>query len=185
MKSGQAKKSSRGNYKEEQVMEKYHGMRRKEKEIKDIAEMKAILAGAKYVTIAMCRGEEPYLVTLSHGYDEKKSAIYFHCAREGKKIGILSANNRVWGQAIVDRGYADGKCDHLFASVQFRGRVTFVEDGEEKRHALATMIRQLESDPGKVSGHQVNDASVAKVHIGRIDLDYMSGKKSEKVIVSL
>ena len=47
------------------------------------------------------------------------------------------------------------------------------------------MIRQLESDPDKVMGHQVNDASVAKVHIGRIDLDFLSGKRSEKVVESL
>jgi nitroimidazol reductase NimA-like FMN-containing flavoprotein (pyridoxamine 5'-phosphate oxidase superfamily) len=166
-------------------MEKYHELRRKEKEIKDPAEMKAILAGAKYVTVAMCRADEPYLVTLSHGYDKKKNAIYFHCAREGKKIEILTANNRVWGQVIVDRGYVDGHCDHLFATVQFRGRVSFIEDEAEKRHALATMIRQLESDPDKVIGHQVDAASVAKVHIGRIDLDHLSGKRSEKVIVSL
>lgn len=166
-------------------MEKFHGMRRKEKEISDPAEMKAILAAAKYVTIAMCRDNEPYLVTLSHGYDETRNAIYFHCAREGKKIEILADNNLVWGQAIIDRGYADGRCDHLFASVQFRGRVSFVEDEAEKRQALATMIRQLESDPDKVMADQVSDASVAKVHIGRIDLDFLSGKRSEKVAVSL
>lgn len=165
-------------------MEKFHGMRRKEKEITDPAAMRAILAAAKYVTVAMCRADEPYLVTLSHGYDEKRNAIYFHCAREGKKIGILAANNRVWGQALVDRGYADGRCDHLFTSVHFHGRVSFVEDAAEKRHALGVMIRQLESDPARVQGHQVNDASVAKVHIGRIDLDYLSGKRSEKVIES-
>jgi uncharacterized protein len=166
-------------------MEKFHALRRKEKEIREPAEMKAILAAAKYVTVAMCRAEEPYLVTLSHGYDEKRNAVYFHCAREGKKIEILAANNRVWGQAILDRGYADGRCDHLFASVQFRGRVSFVEEEAEKRHALAVMIRQLESDPDKVMGHQITEASVAKVHIGRIDLDYLSGKKSIKVVESL
>lgn len=160
-------------------MESYHVLRRKEKEIKDPGEMKAILQAAKYVTVAMCRGDEPYLVTLSHGYDTQRNAVYFHCAREGKKIGILAANNRVWGQAIVDRGYVDGRCDHLFATVQFSGRVSFIEDEAEKRHALAVMIRQLESDPDRVMGHQVNDASVAKVHIGRIDLDYLSGKRSE------
>jgi hypothetical protein len=166
-------------------METIHGMRRKEKEIKDPAEMKAILTAAKYVTVAMCHGDEPYLVTLSHGYDSERNVIYFHCAREGKKIDILAANNRVWGQAIVDRGYVDGRCDHLFATVQFHGRVSFIEDDAEKRHALATMIRQLESDPARVMTDQVNDASVAKVHIGRIDLDFLSGKKSEKVIEAI
>jgi nitroimidazol reductase NimA-like FMN-containing flavoprotein (pyridoxamine 5'-phosphate oxidase superfamily) len=166
-------------------MEKYHALRRKEKEITDMAEMKAVLAAAKYVTVAMCRGGEPYLVTLSHGYDEQRNALYFHCARQGKKIEILAVNDRVWGQALLDRGYADGRCDHLFTSVQFRGRVSFVEDEAEKRHALEVMIRRLESDPGQVMADQVNDASVARVHIGRIDLDYLSGKRSEKPLASL
>jgi uncharacterized protein len=166
-------------------MKKNHGLRRQEKEIKDPAEMKAILAGAKYITIAMCRNDEPYLVTLSHGYDEKRNAVYFHCARAGKKIEILAANNLVWGQAFVDRGYVDGRCDHLFRSVQFRGRVSFIEAEAEKRHALAVMIRQLESEPDKVMAAQVTPDAVAKVHIGRIDLDFMSGKRSEKANVSL
>jgi hypothetical protein len=93
-------------------MENYHGMRGKEQEIRDTAELKAILAGTQYVTIAMCSDNEPYLVSLSHGYDKENNAIYFHCAYEGKKIEILKANNRVWGQAIVDHGYVQGRCDN-------------------------------------------------------------------------
>jgi uncharacterized protein len=166
--------------KEKRDMEAYHGMRRKEQEITDTAELKAILAKTQYVTIAMCRDNEPYLVTLSHGYDEKQNAIYFHCASAGKKIDFLKANNRVWGQAFVDRGYVQGSCDHLFTSVQFSGRVRFVEEAEEKRRALAVMIHQLENEPGKVMNAKVTDAKVAKTCIGRIDIEFLSGKRSEK-----
>jgi len=166
-------------------MEKYHGLRRKEKEIRDPAEMKGILKNTQYVTIAMCRNDEPYLVTLSQGYDPERNVIYFHCAREGKKIDILKANDRVWGQAIVDRGYSQGHCDHMFASVQFGGRVSFVADEEEKRRALEVMIRQLEREPDKVMAAQVTGASLEKVCIGRIDIEFLSGKRSEKVIESL
>ena len=161
-------------------MESYHQLRRKEQEIRDTAELKAILAKTKYVTVAMCRGDEPYLVTLSHGYDEKRNAIYFHCAFAGKKIDFLKANNRVWGQAFIDRGYVQGQCDHLFSSVQFSGRVSFVADAAEKRHALAVMIRQLEQEPEKVMAAKVTDAAVATTCIGRIDIEFLSGKRSEK-----
>jgi nitroimidazol reductase NimA-like FMN-containing flavoprotein (pyridoxamine 5'-phosphate oxidase superfamily) len=143
--------------------------------------MRAILAHSQYVTVAMCRGGEPYLVTLSNGYDKARNVIYFHCAREGKKIEILKANDRVWGQAILDRGYSLGHCDHLFESVQFGGRVSFVEDEAEKRRALEVMIRQLEREPEKVMAAQVTDASVAKVCIGRIDIEFLSGKRSLNV----
>ncbi|MCJ7526119.1 MAG: pyridoxamine 5'-phosphate oxidase family protein, partial [Candidatus Aminicenantes bacterium] len=161
-------------------MEKYHGLRRQEQEIRDSAELKAILAKTQYVTVAMCKDNEPYLVTLSHGYDEKQNAIYFHCAFAGKKIDFLKANNRVWGQALVDRGYVQGSCDHLFSSVQFSGRVSFVADEAEKGRALAVMIRQLEQEPEKVMAAKVTAAAVAKTCIGRIDIEFLSGKRSEK-----
>jgi uncharacterized protein len=162
------------------AMEKYHPLRRKEQEIGDPGELKAILAGTPYVTVAMCRDDEPYLVTISHGYDEENNAIYFHCAFAGKKIDFLKANNRVWGQAFVDRGYVQGKCDHLFASVQFGGRVTFVTDNAEKRRALAVMIRQLEREPEPVIVAKVTAARVEQTNIGRIDIEFMSGKRTEK-----
>jgi nitroimidazol reductase NimA-like FMN-containing flavoprotein (pyridoxamine 5'-phosphate oxidase superfamily) len=165
-------------------MNGYHALRRKEKEIGDPAEMRAILANAQYVTVAMCRHDEPYLVVLSIGYDKERHVLYFHCAKEGKKIEILKTNNHIWGQVILDRGYAQGHCDHLFDSVQFSGQVSFIEDAEEKRHAMGVLIRQLELAPEKVMAAQVSDASVAKVCVGRIDIAFMSGKRSIKVIES-
>jgi hypothetical protein len=133
----------------------------------------------------MSLNNEPYIATLSHGYDREKNCIYFHCAREGKKIDILSENNVVWGQALEDHGYIDGSCDHLFATTQFKGRVTFIDDIKEKMHALSVMLRQLESDPQKVTEEQITEESVEKVNIGRIDIEDMSGKKAKEVVISL
>ncbi|GAG43343.1 unnamed protein product, partial [marine sediment metagenome] len=59
---------------------------------------------SKYITIAMSNDNEPYLATLSHGYNAEEKCIYFHCAKEGKKIDILNENDVVWGQALIDRG---------------------------------------------------------------------------------
>jgi nitroimidazol reductase NimA-like FMN-containing flavoprotein (pyridoxamine 5'-phosphate oxidase superfamily) len=159
-------------------------MRRKDKEITDMSEIEAVLEKAKYVTLAMCRESEPYLVTLSHGYDRKKDCLYFHCAGEGKKIDILQENNRVWGQALEDRGYVPGKCDHLFATVHFEGRVSFIRDSDEKKHALTVMIQALEDNPYEVIKEQLTTASLARVTVGRIDILSKSGKKADKVIVS-
>jgi nitroimidazol reductase NimA-like FMN-containing flavoprotein (pyridoxamine 5'-phosphate oxidase superfamily) len=161
------------------------GIRRKEKEITEKSEMLSIINEAEYVVVAMCKDNEPYLATLSHGYDAERNCIYFHCAREGKKVDILKAQNRVWGQALVDKGYVQGFCDHLYATAQFKGRVTFVENAEEKRNALEVMIRALEDQPQKVIEDQISDKSIQDVQIGRIDIEYMSGKKSDKVIISI
>ena len=160
------------------------GMRRKEKAIEDIAEMQNILGTVKHVTIAMCQDNEPYLVTLSHGYDSEEHCIFFHCASEGKKIDILKDNNIVWGQALVDEGYVQGACDHLYATVQFRGKVSFLEDFDRKKAALKNMISKLDDKPEELAKEQLTKKSINRVKIGRIDIEYMSGKKSKEVIVS-
>ncbi|MHA1928514.1 MAG: pyridoxamine 5'-phosphate oxidase family protein [Candidatus Thorarchaeota archaeon] len=161
------------------------GIRRKEKAIDSKEEMIAILERSKYITIAMCQEDVPYLATLSHGYDRKKNCIYFHCARDGKKVDILTTNSAVWGQAIKDHGYAEGACDHLYATTQFKGIVSFIEDVKEKEHALRIMIDSLESNPQMVIEEQITEKSVQGVHIGRIDIEYMSGKKSKEVIIQM
>lgn len=161
------------------------GIRRKEKAIESKEEMIAILEKSKYVTIAMCEDNVPYLVTLSHGFDREKNCIYFHCAQEGKKVDILSKHNTIWGQAIEDHGYAEGSCDHLYATTQFNGKVTFIEDVKEKEHALRIMINSLEPNPQSVTDEQITERSVQRVNIGRIDIDFMSGKKAKEVIIQL
>jgi hypothetical protein len=159
-------------------MVEYH-VRRSDKEIKDPQEMKRILRSTKYVTIALSKDNQPYLVTLSHGYDEKRNCIYFHCAKEGKKIDYINANNKVWGQAFIDYGYEEGECNHLYSSVHFSGKVTFIEKPEEKVKAMQCMMRQLDKNPEpmitKLNAEKLKDA-----RIGRINIDSMSGKQPEK-----
>ena len=49
-------------------MEAYH-LRRSEKEIADKAVLFDIVKAHRYVTLALCKGDEPYLVTLNYGFD--------------------------------------------------------------------------------------------------------------------
>ena len=162
-----------------------HTTRRRDKAVTEDTEIKKILMEVKHVTVAMCQDEEPYLVTLSHGFDEEKNCLYFHCAREGKKIDIMRANPVVWGQALIDGGYQQGRCDHFYKTAQFRGRVTFVDDPDEKEEALRLMIRRIDDDPEAIIRKQITPHSMGRILIGRIDIDYMSGKKADKIVVQL
>jgi len=162
-----------------------HPMRRKDKEIAEPEGIRAILKEAKHITVAMSLHDEPYLATLSHGFDEENGCVYFHCAREGKKVEILRANPVVQGQALLDNGYQQGSCDHLYRTTQFRGRVSFVKDLAENEHALRVMIRQLDDHPEAIMENQVIPHSVSRINIGRIDIDVMTGKRADKVIIQL
>jgi len=157
-------------------------MRRKDKEITDPSVMKKILKAVKYVTLAMAMDDQPYLISLSCGYDEKGNCLYFHCAKEGKKFAYLKANNTVWGQALLDHGYIQGECDHKFASVHFKGRVTFLSESEEKLHAIRTMIRQLDRDPDALIS-KLKPERLEAALIGRIDIELMTGKKTKELTI--
>jgi len=159
----------------------YH-VRRKDLEITDEPSLKKVMKTAKYVTIAMCKDNQPYLVSLSQGYDEERNCVYFHCFPEGKKIDYLKSNNIVWGQAMIDSGYIYGECDHYYASVHFSGKVTFLESLEEKRQAIICMMRHLEKDPEPLIS-RLNLEKLGKTTIGRIDIESMTGVKSKRVVI--
>ena len=74
--------------------------------------------------------------------------------------------------------------DQLYATTQFRGRVTFLENFGEKEQALRVLIESLEDNPEQVMEKQLKPESIQKVRIGRIDIDYFSGKKADKVIIA-
>jgi nitroimidazol reductase NimA-like FMN-containing flavoprotein (pyridoxamine 5'-phosphate oxidase superfamily) len=162
----------------------YH-IRRKEKEITDVKVLKKILKSTKYVTLALSMNNQPYLVTLNHGYDENRNCIYFHCANEGKKLDYLRSNNTVWGQALLDYGYVEGKCNQFFVSVHFQGKVTIIDKLDEKRLALECMIKQLDKNPETLVAKipKIDLERLKQTIIGRIDIDHMSGKKSPETTV--
>jgi nitroimidazol reductase NimA-like FMN-containing flavoprotein (pyridoxamine 5'-phosphate oxidase superfamily) len=152
-------------------------VRRKDREITDSDVLKGVLKSTKYVTIALCMDNEPYLVSLSHGYDETRNCLYFHCADEGKKLVYLKANSKVWGQAVQDYGVTD-ECDYAYTSVHFKGTVSLIADLREKQHAMEVMVRQLSETPEEKLA-KIKPEKLAKTTLGRIDISYMTGKKHQ------
>ncbi len=66
----------------------YH-IRRKDREIIDQSELNQIIARNKYATLALCHNNEPYIVTLTYGYDKNTKTLYFHCSKEGLKLDFI------------------------------------------------------------------------------------------------
>jgi len=155
-------------------------MRRVDKEFTEQEKLSRVLKETCYMTLAMARDGEPYLVSLSHGYDEERNCIYFHCAPEGKKLDYMRANPVVWGQVIVDHGYVEKECTHHYVTVMFRGRVSFIEDDDEKRRALRTMLWQLEPDL-ETREKRMGTDGLATTVFGRIDIECMTGKKTPEI----
>lgn len=155
-----------------------------DKEIKDHEKLEKILRETRYVTIAMCRDNVPYLVTLSHSYNKTEDCLYFHCASDGKKLDFMKANPQIWGQAMIDHGYNEGNCSHLYVSAMFKGRVAFVEDPSEKKKILGYMVRHQEKNPEPTLSSptgMANVGEIGKTTVGRIIIEELTGKKSSEI----
>jgi len=165
------------------MAKRYH-MRRADKAITDKKKLERILKETNYVTLALAKEGEPYVVSLSHSYEEKDGCIYFHCADEGKKLDFMRANPVVSGQALIDHGYHAGECSHLYVSAVFKGKVEFVEDLEAKRSILRHMILHQEKKPEtlitRLEAFKVG-GPLDKTVVGRIVIEELTGKKSAEV----
>ena len=133
----------------------YHLHNHPEREITDPEEIAALIKKGKYVTIALCRDNEPYIVTLSYGYDSEANALYFHAAHEGMKMDFLQSNPNVCATIIEDRGYIPNECVHHYKTLIIRGSMHNVEDLDEKKHGMRILLNHLEKKPSVVQHLQL------------------------------
>jgi len=123
-------------------------LRRKDKEITDKKEIERIIRKAEFCRIALADGDTPYIVPMVYGYED--GTIYLHSANEGKKIEILKKNNIVCFEVelnpqLLKRPVA---CSWSvkYESVIATGRASFITNEEEKRSALACIMRHYSSN---------------------------------------
>ncbi|MCX6649743.1 MAG: pyridoxamine 5'-phosphate oxidase family protein [Candidatus Bathyarchaeota archaeon] len=164
---------------------KFH-MRRLDREIKDQKALKQLLSHSQYLVLSMADGDEPYAVPLGYVYDEAENTVYFHCAKDGKKMEFLKRNPKVWGLVVLDEGVMEGACVNLYASAMFSGRVEWVSDISEKIRVMNLFAEKLSRD---VEGVKLRiqkifgggEAALAGVVFAKIVVEELTGKRSTEM----
>jgi len=155
-------------------------MQKKEREIIDKRIIMEILKNGKFSTISMCRNDEPYIVTLSYGFDETFNCLYFHSAQKGLKLEYLEENKKVCGTILEDLGYVKSACSHKYRSIVFLGDMTIVEELDEKMHAFDIMLKHLEDNPSKLKKRFFkSDKSYNNTCLLKLEINSITGKASE------
>ncbi|MBT4482629.1 MAG: flavin-nucleotide-binding protein [Candidatus Latescibacteria bacterium] len=158
-------------------MAKYH-FRLTEKTTNDPEFLNDILSKGKYMSLALCRDNEPYIVTLSYGYDCENNSIFCHCARKGLKLDIIRSNNKICGTVFLDEGYIQGECGQPYRSVVFRGIASEITKLDEKKHAMSVLLNHLEDDSSIIRDKKLKEDNIYNSFgILRIDIADISGKK--------
>ena len=128
--------------------------------------------------IALSDDNVPYIVTMNFGYKKgRKPALFFHSAREGKKIDIIKRNNSACFQVSIEHKMAktDVKCNCSmnYRSVVGMGRISFLTEKDEKIEALnCIMSHYFEEEE-----HHFEDNHIDMTTIFRLDVEEISGKK--------
>lgn len=156
-------------------------MRRKDREVTDSKEIESILENCRTANIAMICEGVPYVVPLSYGYELKDNQLilYFHSAKEGRKIDALKRNHTVCF-SIFDEGepvHADTPCNsgYYYSSVIGFGTAVFVEDAAEKQRALGKMFYHQ-------AGREVafTEAQADTVCVFKVISEEFTGKRKPK-----
>lgn len=148
-------------------------MRRSEREITDIEEIREILGDCKTCHVAMWDGDEEYIVPLNYGYtlEDDVLTLYFHSAKEGRKMEIWECRREVCFAisregalctASLPCGYA-----YCYSSIIGWGAVEFIEDAAEKCSVLSLLFLHQTGETVSFSPQQVEAVCVYKIKCTR------------------
>jgi len=153
-------------------------VRKPEKEIKDRSEIDTIIRRSKVCRLGMADNGQPYIVPLCFGYDG--NAVYFHCAKEGRKLDIISGNKSVCLEFDTIEGIveADKACDWgiKYQSVIAFGKAKVIEAMDEKRAGLTALMSQYSNQT-----FSFPDEKLAITCMVKVEIEEITGKQSKRL----
>ena len=138
------------------------GMTKRERQVTDKNQILRILDTAKVLHLGLAVNNEPYVVPMNYGYTEEdgKLVLYLHSALQGRKLDMIRENPRVFFQYGL-----------VYSSVMGRGTAGIVEDVEEKKKAMAILMKtQTQKE------FSFDDKLVSIVAVIRIDVAEYTAK---------
>ena len=152
-------------------------MRRKDREITSSSELNEIFREADVCRIALIDGNVPYIVAMNFGYSEQDNSIYFHSAKEGRKLDLISKNNNACFQ--IDTAHelleSDIACNFSmnYKSIVGTGIISIVEDEQERKRGLNVIMEHYTGKDNFVFDDEILNMTC----ILKLEIEEMTGKK--------
>ena len=156
-------------------------MRRANREITDPSRFQSILDQSNICQLALIDGDYPYVLPLNFGYDYQEGmlTLYFHCAREGKKLDCIKKHNSaafsVVGESRMVAGPLPCNCTMAYGSVMGQGKIEIIEGEGERLHAM----KRLMDHCGWKGETPFNPQSLAAVCLLRLRAESVTGKHND------
>ena len=157
-------------------------MRRTDKEITDQELISQIIEQAQVCRLGLAKDNIPYILPVSFGYDGM--AIYFHTAREGRKIEFMTANDRVCfefehGVQLIRNDSNPCKWTFSFQSVIGYGTVRELTGLSERTAGLNQMMKHYSGRDWPFTAEDIQ-----AIRVWRIAIDSLTGKQSKDKLVA-
>lgn len=154
-------------------------MRRKDREVKDAAEIVQIMSRCEVLRLALNGGQVPYLLPVNFGMEPDGMTLYIHGAGKGTKYDLIAKDNRAsfemdctHGLVLEEQGH---ECTMNYESVIGWGYLDELTDYEEKLHALMRIMAQYHSEE-----FPFNPAPIPYTRILRLRVQERTAKRRQK-----
>lgn len=151
-------------------------MRKSDREIRDYNEILRLLDECQTIRLALHDEPYPYVVPLSYGWEDRdgKLFVYFHCAKEGKKLDLIAKNANVCFEADCLAGY---KSTNHGVTADYRSLIAFGKAervyGEELVRGLELLLKHC-----RVEGYSARECAAMDITaVVRITVDGITGKR--------
>ena len=142
----------------------------------------ALMDRCTHGVAAISTGEDtPYCLPLS--FVRVEDRLYFHCAKEGRKLDLLRRNPRMCVTFVGGDEPAfvpPAMYTTYFQSVIVTGTTSEVTDDAEKTAALEALCRKVTPDHMGSCFDQAIKNSLAVTGVWRLDMDEITGKAKVK-----
>ena len=158
-------------------------MRRQDRRVTDIEEIKGILNSTRIIHLGMMDGDYPYVVPLHFGYEivDDILYIYVHGHHEGKKFSLIQENPHVFieidghDEALVSGGDIPCKYSSVYSSVMGRGEAVYLANIDEKAHGLQMLMKQQTGREFTFTDAMVNSVGVVQIKV----VDYTAKRRRQ------
>lgn len=146
-------------------------MRRKDEEISDMSKILKIIDKCKVLRIGLLDNKDIYIVPMNFGYSYEKNKLtfYFHCAKSGRRIDILNANNHVGFEMDCNHGLitAESPCDYgyKYESIIGNGTAQFIENYDDKIYALKMLMKHQTGQEFEFDHKMADEITVFKIYV--------------------
>jgi len=158
-------------------------MRRNDREITDINEKIDIIKTCKVCRLGLSDNNIPYIIPLNYGYsyENNELTLYFHSAREGRKLEIIKNNNNACFEIDCDAklNTAIKPCDYgySFKSIIGFGKIIMIEKTDDKADALNKIMKH---QTDKDTEYTFTNDQLQNVCIYKMVIDNFTGKRKVK-----